>query len=180
MANRYGRDTILIIGVLIVFAAAYFIFQNDPEQKSTGFEHPDVPGMTMGDTPEMDKFIADLPENYNDLIGLGNDYMDKGMYALAIECYQRGIAIDSTDPNVLIDLGACYHAVGGSEKAIGFFEQALIMNPNHIIGHFNSGIVYRQIGNNEMAKRHWGKVIELNPGTPMADTAQSYINHLDH
>ena len=180
MKSTFGRDTILIIAVIIVFAAGYFIFQEKPEQKSTGFKHPDVPGMTMGDSPEMDKFIADLPQNYSELIGLGNNYMDQGIYALAIECYQRALAIDSTDPNVLIDLGACFHAVGGGEKAIGLFEKALLINPNHVIGHFNSGIVYRELGNYEMAKRHWEKVIELTPGTPMADSSQSYITHLGH
>jgi len=180
MKSNYGRDTILIVAVLVVFAAAYFVFQEKPEPKSTGFKHPEVPGMTMGDTPEMEKFMAELPQDYDELIGLGNNYMDQGMYALAIECYQRGLAIDSTDPNVIIDLGACYHAVGGSQKAIEFFEKALAIKPDHLIGHFNTGIVYRQLGNNEMAKRHWEKVIALDPGTPMADTAQSYINHLGH
>jgi tetratricopeptide (TPR) repeat protein len=181
MKSTYGRDTILIVAVIVVFAAGYFIFQEKPvEEKSTGFKHPDIPGMTMGDSPEMDKFIADLPQNYSELIGLGNNYMDQGIYALAIECYQRALAIDSTDPNVLIDLGACFHAVGGGEKAIGLFEKALVINPNHVIGHFNSGIVYRELGNYEMAKRHWEKVIELTPGTPMADSSQSYITHLGH
>ena len=90
----------------------------------------------------MEKIIAELPDNYSQLIKLGNDYMDQGMYALAIECYQRGLAIDSTSSDVLIDLGACYHAVGGGEKAIEFFEKALVITPNHVIGHFNTGIVY--------------------------------------
>ena len=181
MKNTFRRDTILIIAVIVVFAAAYFIFQEKPvEQTSTGFKHPDVAGMTMGDTPEMDKFIADLPKKYGELIGLGNNYMDQGMYALAIECYQRALAIDSTDPNVMIDLGACFHTVGGGEKAIGLFEKALAIKPDHVIGHFNSGIVYRELGNFEMATRHWEKVVELDSGTPMADSSQSYITHLGH
>ena len=164
MKSTYGRDTLLIIGVIVVFVAAYFIFKKDPEQKSTGFKHPEVSGFTMGSTPEMDKFIAEL----------------QGMYAMAIECYQRGRSIDSTDPNVIIDLGACYHAVGGSEKALGLFEKALAIKPDHVIGHFNAGIVYRQLGNNEMAVRYWEKVIELQPGTPLADTARTLIDHINH
>lgn len=180
MKSTYGRDTILIIAVIVVFVAAYFIFQDKPEQKSTGFEHPEVPGMTLGSTPEMDKIISELPNDYTELVELGNNYMDQGMYALAIECYQRGLAIDSTDPNVIIDLGACYHAAGSGEKAIGLFEKALAIKPDHVIGHFNSGIVYRQLGNFEMAKRHWEKVIELDPGTPLADTSQGFIDHLGH
>lgn len=180
MKSTYGRDTILIIGVIVVFAAAYFIFQEKPEPRATGFEHPDVPGMTMGATPDMEKLIAELPQDYKSLIGLGNNYMDQGMYGIAIECYQRGLAIDSTDPNVLVDLGACYHAAGSGEKAIGLFQKALTIKPDHVIGHFNLGIVYRQLGNFEMAKKHWEKVIELDPGTPMADTSQGFINHLGH
>jgi len=180
MKSTYRRDTILIIGVILVFAATYFILQIEPEQKSTGFKHPEVPGMTTGSTPEMEKIIAELPKDFNSLVGLGNNYMDQGMYSLAIECYQRSLVIDSTDPNVLIDMGACYHAVGGGEKAIELFEKALIIKPDHVIGHFNTGIVYSQLGNFEMAKRHWEKVIELEPGTPLADTSQGFINHLGH
>ncbi|MCP4706082.1 MAG: tetratricopeptide repeat protein, partial [candidate division Zixibacteria bacterium] len=177
MKSTHKRDTILIVAVIVIFAAAYFVFQKEPEQKSTGFEHPDVAGMTMGGTPEMEKLIAELPKDYDGLIKFGNNYMDQGMYTLAIECYQRGCAIDSTNPDVLIDLGACYHAVGGGEKAIEYFEKALTLNPNHIIGHFNSGIVYRTLGNKEMAVRHWQKVVELDQETPMADSARSYIEH---
>ena len=180
MKSTYGRYTLLIIGVIVVFVAAYILFKKDPEQKSTGFKHPEVSGFTMGSTPEMDKFIAELPQGYDELIGLGNNYMDQGMYAMAIECYQRGRSIDSTDPNVIIDLGACYHAVGGSEKALGLFEKALAIKPDHVIGHFNAGIVYRQLGNNEMAVRYWEKVIELQPGTPLADTARTLIDHINH
>ncbi len=180
MKSTYKRDTILIIGVIIVFAAGYFIFQEKPVKKSTGFEHPDMAGMTAGSLPDMEKFIAELPQNYDQLVKMGNNYMDQGMYTLAIECYQRSLDIDSTDPNVLIDLGACLHAAGSAEKAIGFFEKALIINPSHLIGHFNSGIVYNQLGNFEMAKKHWEKVIELEPGTNMADTARALIGQLGH
>ncbi|RKX22749.1 MAG: hypothetical protein DRP51_01845 [Candidatus Zixiibacteriota bacterium] len=180
MKSTLKRDALLIFGVIVVTAASYFILQNKSQSKSTGFEHPEIPGFTLGSTPEMDEFIAELPHDYDELVKLGNNYMDQGMYALAIECYQRGLAIDSTDPDVIIDLGACYHAVGGSEKAIGLFEKALAVKPDHLIGHFNTGIVYNQLGNKEMAVRHWEKVIELEPGTPLADTARILINHIDH
>jgi len=175
--KNFGRDIIIILGGLAVVIAGYFLVVRKPDEKSTGFKHPEVTGMNMADSPDFDKIIADLPKNYDSLVVLGNGYMDHGIYPLAIECYRRALDIDSTDPNVLIDYGACRYAIGEDEPAIEQFEKALAIDSNHAIGYFNMGIVYRSLGNREKALQYWGKVVELQPGTLLADTAKFYIDN---
>ncbi len=173
--KNLGRDILIIAASLLIVATGYILFPSGPVVKSTGFDHPDIAGMNMGNSPDIEKIMAELPEDYDELVKLGNDYMDHGIYALAIECYQRAVDINADDPNVLVDLGACRYGVGENENAIRSFEKALTINPNHVIAHFNMGIVYRGLGNKEKAVQHWIKVTELQPGTPLADTANYYI-----
>ena len=176
--KKIGRDIIIIAVVLAVAVTGYFVLSQKPRMAKTGFQHPDIPGIDMSVTPEMEQIISELPDDYEALVKLGNDYMDHGVYALAIECYQRAIDIDSSSADVLIDLGVCRYAVGEGEKAIELFEKALAMKPDQIIGYFNMGIVYKSLGNTDKAVQYWKKIIELEPDSPMADTVRGYIDKL--
>jgi len=179
--GNFVRDFLIILAAVVIVVAAYMLFSSKPEpvQNATGFKHPEIPGMDMGMPPDLESAVAALPKTYDELIAAGNHYMDNGVYALAVKAYERALAIDSTDPNLMIDLGACYYSVNQDEKAISLFEKALRIDPDHVIGHFNMGIVYRNLGNKEKAIEHWKRVQELQPGTPLADTAISYIANYD-
>jgi tetratricopeptide (TPR) repeat protein len=165
---------------LIVFGAGFLIFSKKPVSAEREFTHPDIPGMPPGQSPDMEKILATLPGDYDELVNLGNHYMDNGIYALAIECYRRALAIDSTDPNVMVDLGACSHAVGNLAEAIAFFKKALQLDPDHAIAHFNLGIAYTGLGEMNEARKHWKKYVEIAPESPLADTVRKYIENLDN
>ena len=174
-----GRNIAIIIAVMVIFAAGYFIFAKKPEKRGKGFKHPEIEGITMEMAPDMAQVLATLPDDYEGLVQKGNQYMDDRLYPLAIECYQRALAIDSSDANVLIDLGACRHAEGEYETAIALFRKALEIDPGHAVGHFNLGIAYSSINNMDSTRKYWMRYVELSPGTPMADTVRHFLEMID-
>jgi len=117
-------------------------------------------------------------EDYNSLVLKGNENMDNRMYQEAISYYSKALAIDSSDPNVLTDLGVCYHETGNPERAVNMFEKAIAIDPDHMITYFNLGIVYREMNQPDKVKYYWTKLIEKYPDTPMADSVKAYLNRL--
>jgi tetratricopeptide (TPR) repeat protein len=177
--SSIARSFTVIMAVLIVFGAGYFIFAKKPEIRGKGFQHPDFEGNTMESMPDMEQALASLPDDYDGLVQKGNEYMDRGLFPLAIESYRRALAIDSTDVNVMIDLGACRHAEGQYQAAIGLFRKALEIDPDHAVGNFNLGIAYSSIDNMDSTRKYWRRYIELSPESPMADTIRHFLEMTD-
>jgi len=159
------KETIYILILLIVFGITYFLVADRRE----GIQQPQNAG------------IDDLgiPDNYQQLIRMANALMDDDSFDEAIEYYERALALDSTDADVITDLGVCYYSLGMFRMAIANFERALNLSPDHRIAHFNLGIVYRQLGEMEQAEFYWKRLLELAPETPMADSVRKYLELLE-
>jgi tetratricopeptide (TPR) repeat protein len=179
--NRQFLLAMLPVVTVLVVAIAFFFYtskKKPSEPAQEHFEHPPIQGMPAGTMPDYDNIIATLPKSYDSLVNAGNHFMDNQIFRLAVECYSRALAIDSSDPNIYTDLGACYHYLGEKEKAIQAFDKALAINPNHPIAHFNMGIVYRELNNLEKTRYHWNKFVELDPKASIADSIRKYLDNL--
>ena len=77
--------------------------------------------------------------------------------------------------DVYTDLGACYHALGEVDSALVQFEQALRINPNHAVAHFNIGVVYHTLGDTAKTRQYWDRYLELEPNSPIADTLRAIL-----
>ncbi len=175
------RDIAIILGSLVIFIVGFFAISKSPQMprmqtQDDQFQHPSIAGVQPGTANDFDKVISQLPKGYDSLIQNGNHFMDNQVFSLAIECYNRALAIKSNDPNVITDLGACYHTMGDNQKAIESFEKAISVSPDHPVAHFNLGIVYRGMDNTEKAKYYWKKYLELDPQSPIADSIKKYIS----
>ncbi|PWB75882.1 hypothetical protein C3F09_01860 [candidate division GN15 bacterium] len=182
-ANSRIRDVGIIVGVLVVMTAAYFILRSKPAPQPTAGpsqsaaaqqdmppDHPPVEG--MAGMPGMDA-LESLPKSYDSLVMLGNQNMDHGQLAIAAECYRRALAIDSTQVDVRVDYGACLHGMGMADRAIQEFQKALKMAPQHAIANFNLGIVYMDLQQKDSAKVYFQKYLQLEPnGRAAADAGR--------
>ena len=98
----------------------------------------------------------------------------------AIEAYDKALAIDANDPDVLTDQAIMFRQLGWYEKAIETFQQANKLNPNHSNSLFNMGIVYMQdLRDNEKAKEVFRRFLDLVPSGPSADRARKMIEHME-
>ncbi len=186
--NSNWREPAMIAGVLIVLSVVYIIFFSGekkqpiaPEQavNQENFQHPQIPGMPAGTRADFDQIVANLPKSYDSLVQVGNHFMDNQVFPLAIECYTRALALDSSNADIFTDLGACYYSMDQDQKALEAFQRAIAINPKHPVAHFNMGIVYRSMNNDEKTREFWNKFLTLDPQSPIADSVRKYMAEMD-
>jgi cytochrome c-type biogenesis protein CcmH/NrfG len=155
---RILLDHVIVVAILAVVALAYIgyntvIADRTPPMKKTEAQSHGMPPL------DMDQFVAGLPTDFATVVSMGNALMDQGQYQKAVACYNRALEQDSSATDVWVDLGTCEHAMGHNEVAIGDFQKALALNPQHQIARFNLGIVYYTLGDDSMAVQWWQSLL---------------------
>ncbi|MEW5922566.1 MAG: tetratricopeptide repeat protein [Candidatus Zixiibacteriota bacterium] len=178
---KRNKSNTIILGVFVIlFGLLYLTLASSPEKATANNQENQMESNMPDDMSQFQAMVDRLPTDYGKLVAMGNKLMDERSYHLAIEAYKRALAIDSTDPNVLTDLGACYHSLGNAERAVQLFEKAIAIDPNHAIAYFNLGIAYRDLNDKDKVRQYWGRLIELYPNQPLADTVKKYLDRLDN
>jgi tetratricopeptide (TPR) repeat protein len=60
---------------------------------------------------------------------------------------------------------------GQAEEAIACFRAAVALNPQYADGHYNLGVVFKKMGNENDALEHFRRAAELNPNLKERPTA---------
>ena len=170
------RDTLIIISVIFVAAVSYFMINKpvsheEHAQHEVDPVHQDVEGMTS--------VLENMPTDYNSLVQLGNQTMDRKNFPLAAESYKRALKINGDSPDVRTDYGACLHAMGLPQRAIEEFMTVVQKNPEHTIANFNLGIVYYTLNQIDSAKTYFNKYLSLEATGPTSDAAKNYLKELN-
>lgn len=113
--------------------------------------------MTQTEEPPLD--LSRAP--FGQIVQTGHNLMDRGLYHQAIAHYERALEIDSLHPDIIVDLGACYHFVGENEEAELQFHRALAQQPQHPIALFNMGIVRYTVGDTAGVRTWWTRFLEV-------------------
>jgi tetratricopeptide (TPR) repeat protein len=107
---------------------------------------------------------------------LGNIYFDTGQSELAINAYQKALALQPDDTNVLNDQGAMYRQKGDFHKALANFEKANALDPNNLESLYNSGYIYAfDLNNIPKALVIWRRYLEQESKSETARQVQSFI-----
>jgi tetratricopeptide (TPR) repeat protein len=179
-----AKNHIFIISVLVVVGGIYLAVQMiSPAAKAKPEAPPPESEMYGGQKPsgmDMAAFIAGLPKEFESLVSMGNALMDQGRYAMAVECYNRALAQRPDDANVMVDLGACQHALGQNREAIANFMKGLSIDPGHKIAKYNLGIVYWGQGDTVQARSWWEKFVKESPPNEMKSQVESLLQQLNH
>ncbi len=175
--KSHGKEIIVILGILAVVCVGYFLLREDPNppmtQETTEISgHESVEGMDMGAAMSM---LGNLPDDYDALVGMGNQFMDEGNFPVAAECYKRALAKNPESPDVRVDYGACLHGMGLAHRALEEFQTVYKTNPEHSVVHFNIGIVYNELQQTDSAVYYWEKYLELEPEGMAASSAAQLI-----
>jgi len=104
------------------------------------------------------------PDSADTWIRLGNIYFDTARHQLAIEAYEKSLALAPNNANVLTDLGVMYRRSDRPNEAIASFDRAIAVNPKHETARFNKGIVLlHDLGDEKGAIKAWENLVEVNP-----------------
>ena len=128
----------------------------------------------------LEGLVARDSGNRNAWVELGNAYYDSNQPVKAIEAYDKALAINGNDANVLTDQGVMFRQVGWFDRALANFTKANVVEPGHLQSLYNLGIVYRyDLNDFAKAKTAWKRYLELSPVGQTADKLRSEIAFID-
>jgi tetratricopeptide (TPR) repeat protein/peroxiredoxin len=114
--------------------------------------------------------LRDDPTSAEASYGAGSACLNLGKIAEARASFQRAVELapnyPDTLPNAWNNLGLLSTREGRTGDAIGYFQQALKVNPGHLIALENLGNAYRQQRNWEQARRVLEHAVDVSPGDP--------------
>ena len=84
----------------------------------------------------------------------GNQAMESGRTAEAIERFREIVAVDPRDPKARSDLGVALARSGDRAGAVEQYREALRMAPENAGVHYNLGVVLAEAGSEEEAIEH--------------------------
>jgi Flp pilus assembly protein TadD len=117
--------------------------------------------------------LRDDPSSAEAAYGLGSVYLDQQEISEARDSFERALKLRASYPdtqaNALNNLGLLAARAGKMEEAIGNFQQALQLSPNHRIALDNLGGAYRQIKRWDDARTTYERALEINPNDAEAN-----------
>jgi len=172
-----------IIGVLVGVLGSMFFGGSSTAPVATSPPPVAPPAATVNWQQKIDTLLqvtAADPANRNAWVQLGHAYFDTDQPMRAVDAYDKALAIDGKDPNVLTDQGVMFRKLGWFDRAIENFQKANQLDPRHTQSLFNMGIVYRyDLNKFEEAIATWKKLLALNPAEPMASQVRGEVEFLE-
>jgi len=125
---------------------------------------------------ELEKKAAAEPADLEALRSLGNAYFDADLPQQAIAAYDRVLALQPDDTDVLNDQGAMYRQIGDFNKALANFEKAFKTDPKNLESLYNSAYVHAfDLNDISRALEIWRRYLELDSSSETARTVREYV-----
>ena len=142
--------------------------------------HP-VPAVnSQNEIQDLQEILAKDPENRKAWVQLGNKYFNTQQLTESIEAYDKALAIDGSDPNVLTKQGIAFRLIDRYDKAVENFDKANKLNPKHTQSLYNLGFVYRDdLQENDKAKEVWLRYLEIDSTGAAADWVRAMIEKME-
>jgi tetratricopeptide (TPR) repeat protein len=87
----------------------------------------------------------------------------QGADNFALQTYTQAIALDPVNPNLRINLGGIYYALGRYDEAISAFQMATLAKADLANAHYNLSAAYREKGDVDKAITEMNTVLTLVP-----------------
>lgn len=111
--------------------------------------------------------LRDDPSSAEALYGIGSVYLNQQKTAEARESFERALKLRASYPDTLANswnnLGLLAARDGRRDEAIGYFQEALKLSPDHLIALNNLGSAYRQQKRWDDARKTYERALELRP-----------------
>jgi len=115
----------------------------------------------------------DDPESAEALYGLGSVYLNQQKLAEARAAFEQAVNLRASYPDTLANawnnLGLIDARNNQFAQAIGYFQHALQLSPDHVVALVNLGSAYRQLHQWEEARRVLEHALAVSPDDPEAN-----------
>ncbi len=122
---------------------------------------------------EFDIAIKYNPDDWKPYNKKGLIYFGIKNYPQAREMFQRASALNSQNPQILVNLGMVDYMEGNKDGALGFWEKSISLNPND-----NDGKALNNIGNLHKERGDLKKAVEYYEMASNQDRSHLYLNNL--
>ncbi len=123
--------------------------------------------------------LADDPLNGEALYGLGSVYLKQEKGSEAREAFEGTVKLKSTSPKTLTsawnNLGLLDARRGAMFEAISNFQEALRLDPNHLVALNNLASAYRQLQNWDEARTTLERALRVKPDDPEANYGMGMV-----
>jgi tetratricopeptide (TPR) repeat protein/peroxiredoxin len=110
--------------------------------------------------------LRDDPTSAEALYGIGSVYLDQQKTTAARESFERALKLRASYPDTLANswnnLGLLAAREGHTGEAVGHFQEALKLSPDHLIALDNLGSAYRQQKHWDDARKTYERALEIN------------------
>ena len=96
--------------------------------------------------PEFRAALADNPSDEKTHLALGEIATKQGDTKAAYNEYSRALALQSNDPDALVELGKIQMTMNENDKAQETFARAVQADPTNIVAHYRLSTLYRRQG----------------------------------
>lgn len=110
--------------------------------------------------------LASDPKNPILMNYLGNGYLDKGNLVEAEKLYIEAIRTVPTFANPYNNLASVYMLSRKYEEALATYQKALVYSDEKASIFYNTGMCYKNMKDNENAKKYFQKALDLEPSNP--------------
>ena len=179
----------LALGIFIGVAALGAVLIAEMGFNGEGTEDPATAAQDQDDefVPIDTERVAELVTSYQEdqtnpetLFELGEAYFLAGEWQQGLDWFLKLVAVDPANVHAWTDVGTAHYNLNRTEEAVAAWQKALELAPNDPQLHYNMGFLYAnsETPDFEAAKREWQTVLELAPGTQLAQTVQLHIEGL--
>lgn len=160
--NAYGLIVLTSVLALII---VFLIMDSNQRKDEVKEKTSSVPAEDTAEIKALREHLTANPDDLQSNIRMGNLMFDAGDFSGAIPFYTHAMHLDSLNIAIRIDLAVCYYNIQNTTVAIENMKKALELDPNHIKGLFNIGIMYAHLGDKQQARFYWEKLIGIEPSS---------------
>ena len=104
-------------------------------------------------------------DNAYALIGLGHLHYDFREYEQALKYWQTILEYhgENVDIRVLTSIGNCHRKLKTFSEGLGFFERALVLEPDNFYALFGMADCYRGMNDQERSLEYWERILKKDP-----------------
>jgi Flp pilus assembly protein TadD/peroxiredoxin len=117
--------------------------------------------------------LKDDPSNAEAVYGLGSVYLKEEKNTEARACFERTVKLKTDYPKTLTNawnnLGLLAVREGKTSEAISYFQEALRLDPTHVVALNNLGSAYRQLKDWDQARTILERAVKVKPDDPEAN-----------
>ncbi|MEM1180115.1 MAG: tetratricopeptide repeat protein [Acidobacteriota bacterium] len=126
----------------------------------------------------LEKALAAAPEDPGTLRLVVDILLASGREADAEPYMARLPQGEKIDPNAMLNLGITAYNGGDMDKALEKFQQVVGAYPDNANAHYYLGLTFMGKLQNDQAKSHFDKMLELEPEHPSAGEAKQFLEYL--